>query len=144
MQGGWMIAAAGMIVLAITDMRRKEIPLIYLVVFGMAAVIYTIVRGNIEWNLFFSSLLPGIFLLGISLCTREGIGYGDGWAVMILGLLIGTEDCFITVCMGLLLIALISVILLIMHKVNGKSRIPFLPFLTIGLGVELIVQSGIY
>jgi prepilin signal peptidase PulO-like enzyme (type II secretory pathway) len=32
---------------------------------------------------------------------------------------------------------------LALRKAGGKSRIPFVPFLSVGLGVVLIAQNGI-
>lgn len=142
MQTGWVIAIVGMAVLAIVDIREKAIPSILLIIFGMMAAIYAVMQGNGEWITVFYSLLPGAFLLLVSLCTRESVGYGDGWAVMALGGLIGMEGCIMTVCTGLVLSAVFSLILLVLHKVNGKSRLPFLPFLTVGLGVWMYAQKG--
>ena len=142
MQSGWIIAVVCMSVLAITDIKEKAVPYVFLVVFGMIAVIYTVMRGEKEWINILYSLIPGVFLLMVSLCTKESIGYGDGWTVMALGLLLGAGACFITVCIGLFVSAFFSLVLLVLHKVSGKSRLPFLPFLTIGLGVLMIVQKG--
>lgn len=142
MQTGWTIAVVCMGILAIADIRERAIPVIFLVIFGMIAVIYTVTVGEREWISILYSLIPGVFFLAVSLCTRESVGYGDGWTVMILGLLIGAEGCFVTVCVGLLLSAFSSLVLLVLRKVNGKSRLPFLPFLTIGLGVWIIAQKN--
>ena len=143
MTTGWVIAITGMILLSIADIRERKIPVIYLAAFCMASSIYTLFFGTTGRDSFFFSLLPGFFLRAVSLCTREGIGYGDGWTVMALGLLTGADSCFAAVCAGLVLTALCSLSLLALHKVSGKSRIPFLPFLTIGLGVGMLVQKGI-
>ena len=87
------------------------------------------------------SLIPGAFLLAISLCTRESIGYGDGWTVLALGILLGLWKCFVVVFAGFLFSAIFSLILLVLRRVNGKSRLPFLPFITMGLGVVMVVQG---
>ncbi len=142
MQSGWIIAVVCISILAIADIKEKAVPCVFLAVFGMIAVIYIVMRGEKEWLSILYSLIPGVFLLMVSLCTKESIGYGDGWAVMALGLLIEAEACFITVCIGLFVSAFFSLILLVLHKVSGKSRLPFLPFLTVGLGVLMIAQKG--
>lgn len=142
MQSGWIIAIVCMFVLAIADIKEKAVPCAFLMIFGVIAVIYTVMSGETEWMNILCSLIPGMFLLTVSLCTKESIGYGDGWAVAALGLLIGAEACLLTVCTGLVVSAFFSLILLALHKVNGKSRLPFLPFLTVGLGVLMIGQKG--
>ena len=143
MQNGWMIAIVCLSLLSIADIKEKAVPCIFLAVFGMIAFIYAVRSGEKEWIHILYSLIPGVFLLMVGMCTKESIGYGDGWVVMALGLLIGADACFVTVCTGLSVSAFFSLILLVLHKVNGKSRLPFLPFLTIGLGVLMIVQKGI-
>lgn len=142
MQSGWIIAIVCMGVLAIADVKEKAVPSIFLMIFGVIAVIYAVLNREKEWMNILYSLIPGIFLLMVSLCTKESIGYGDGWAVAALGLLIGAEACLLTVCAGLAVSAIFSLILLALHKVNGKSRLPFLPFLMVGLGVLAIGQKG--
>ena len=124
MQIGWIIAVAGMAVLTITDIKEKKIPVATLILFGITAIIYRITEGG-KWIDIVYSAITGVFLLMVSFCTKESIGYGDGWTVLILGLLVGVEGCLATVCMGLLFSACVSLILLVLHKVNGKSRLPF-------------------
>ena len=141
MQTEWIIAIAGMAVLAIIDIREKKVPILFLILFAVPALLCRMAEGG-EWTDILYSSIAGVFLLMVSFCTKESIGYGDGWTVLILGLLVGTEGCLVTVCIGLLLSACVSLILLMLHKVNGKSRLPFLPFLTIGLGGWMIVQKG--
>lgn len=142
MQTGWVIALVCMAVLAIVDIKEKAVPVMLILLFGITAFVYRFAAGSREWLSVLYSLGPGVFLLAVSLCTKESIGYGDGWTVLALGMLIGTEGCIVTVCTGLLLSACFSMVLLTLHKVNGKSRLPFLPFLTIGLGGWIIVQKG--
>lgn len=143
MQSERIIAIVCMIILAITDIREKAVPNMLLAAFGIAAVIYTAAQGEKNGLSVLYSLIPGAILLTISLCTRESIGYGDGWAAMALGLLIGIEACFASLGIGLVLSAFFSLVLLAGHKVTGKSRLPFLPFITVGLGVWIVVQKGI-
>lgn len=142
MQTGWIIATIGMTILAIVDIRERAISIAFILLFDIMAVLYVAMKGDIAGISVLYALIPGAFLLAVGLCTRESVGYGDGWIVLALGLLIGAEGCFLTVCMGLIFSAIFSLVLLILHKVNGKSRLPFLPFLTIGLGVLIVGQKG--
>lgn len=137
----WFIAILFMIILSIIDIKKKEIPVILLFLFGMAAILYVMAAGEKEWLNIAFSLIPGAFLLALSLCTCESIGYGDGWAIVVLGLLLGLEECMVIVMGGLILSSLFSLVMLVLRKVNGKSRLPFLPFVTLGMGVVVIVQE---
>lgn len=141
MQIKWMIAIAFMVLLTVIDIKKKQIPVAILVIFGITAAFFLIRSEEIEGVSIAYSLIPGAFLLALSLCTRESIGYGDGWTVLVLGLLLGLWDCLASVFIGLILSALFSLIMLVLRKVNGKSRLPFLPFVTLGLGVVLVGEK---
>lgn len=139
----WMIVIIFMAVFTIYDIRKKEIPTVWLFLFGITSLTYVIVNGETEWLSVIYALIPGASLLAISLCTRESIGYGDGWTVLVMGILLGLWECLAVVFAGLIFSAIFSLILLMLGRVNGKSRLPFLPFIAMGLGV-VIVAKGIF
>lgn len=116
------------------DIKTKKIPawlLLLFTVFGLLPVIQ-----NPE-DPFWLALIPGTVLLALAYCTKESIGFGDGFIVLILGLFIGYRKCLSAVIVGFLLTSVFSAILLIGKKASRKSRIPYIPFLTAGFGVAL-------
>ena len=76
----WTICLIFMTICVITDIRKKEIPVIVVALSGGCALLYTIILGEKEWSEILYSLLPGACLLFLGLCTKESIGYGDGLA----------------------------------------------------------------
>ena len=139
----WTICLIFMTICVITDIRKKEIPVIVVALSGGCALLYTIILGENERSEILYSLLPGACLLFLGLCTKESIGYGDGLAAMAVGMWIGWKGCIIAMISGFLLSSICALALLICKKVRGKSRIPFLPFLAVGLGVFYVVGKGI-
>ena len=137
----WIIAIIFMLILTVMDIRKKEISVLLLLIFGATVVFYVAVKGEREALSVIYSLIPGAFLLALSLCTRESIGYGDGWTMLVLGLLLGLWECLAVVFVGLVFSAIFSLVLLVLSRVNGKTRLPFLPFVSMGLGVVIIVQG---
>ena len=124
------------------DIRKKEIPLILAGVGMAAAVGFTVWRiGNrsVFAAQILLSLLPGLFFLLVSWCTKEKVGYGDGILLLITGLVVGFYLCLTGLCISLFLSALFGVVLLFLHKAKKNSRIPFVPFLTMGMGVCFIL-----
>lgn len=124
------------------DIRKKEIPLFLAGMGTMAAVGFTIWRignGTIFAAQIILSLLPGLFFLLAGWCTKEKVGYGDGILLLITGLMVGFNQCFTGLCIGLFLSAFFGVLLLFLHKVQKNSKIPFVPFLTMGMGVCFIL-----
>lgn len=119
------------------DWRRMEIPALIIHGFGILSLIFSFACRRSELHTLLYSLIPGIILLILGFLTRESIGYGDGLAVLVLGILLGIRRCVAAVFAGFILSAIVALILLTFRKVSGKSRLPFIPFLAAGLGVAL-------
>ncbi|MCM1251322.1 MAG: prepilin peptidase [Clostridium sp.] len=127
---------------AVFDIRKKEIPLILAaagIITATGAAIWRIKSGEAFVAQILFSLLPGIFFLAVSRCTKEKVGYGDGVLLLIIGLMTGFYRCFFGLCVGLFLSACCGLFLLLIHKAVKESRIPFAPFLTVGMGVCFIL-----
>ena len=75
--------------------------------------------------------LPGVFLLLITYITKA-VGYGDGLVLIVLGMVVGLQKAVLLLAIALFLAALCSVLLLVLRRVRKNSRLPFLPFLTVG------------
>ncbi len=133
------MAAAFIGICCIFDIRKKEIPVFIIVAFGLLSLIAVAIAQKTELYSVLYSLIPGAAMLGLSLCTKESIGYGDGFAVLVLGVLLGFLECVFVVLAGLFLSAVVGLVLLVFKKVRGKSRMPFMPFLAAGLGVVFFV-----
>lgn len=137
----WIIAFIFMTVCAAWDIKTKTIPISAVILFGIITAVCTGIRGNRDLLSLLYSLIPGALLLTLSLCTRESIGYGDGLLVLPLGILIGLSMCIVTVVSGMIISAVCALVLLVCKKVNGKTRMPFVPFMTMGLGVAFVVGN---
>ncbi|MDE7283697.1 MAG: prepilin peptidase [Lachnospiraceae bacterium] len=124
------------------DIRKKELPLMILIAGFLAALgieMWCIWKGLETVAGIAESLLPGIFFLLLSFCTREKVGYGDGLLLIILGLFLGFYRCFLVLCFGLIFSSVFALILLLFCKAGKNSRLPLVPFLTIGMGVSFFV-----
>lgn len=120
------------------DMKEKKVPIILLVV-GLIIVVgikteYILFGGDKGMMNITAPLLgcvPGLFFLGLGKITKA-VGLGDGMILLILGILVGYGQMIILLTISLLLQAVVSVLLLGLKKVNLKTGIPFIPFLTGG------------
>lgn len=126
---------------ALWDGIKKEIPLA--VVWGgvSAAVVLHLegVMGEETWLSLGFSFLPGIFFWMLSFMTREKVGYGDGWVLLMIGLFIGFVECFLVLMIGLMAESMILLVLLVFRKVHKDGEIPFVPFLLLGLGAVMCI-----
>ncbi|WP_026492866.1 prepilin peptidase [Butyrivibrio sp. XPD2002] len=123
---------------AIFDIRSKKIPVSFPFVQILLSFIYCLYqlsaeRANI--NDLLLSLFPGVLLIIICFISRQGLGLGDGLMALSLGPVMGMTDMMLAIFIGFCFSAIASVILLAMHRVNGKSTLAFIPFLTAGVGV---------
>lgn len=124
-------------VLAVQDYRKRKLSLVVLTVLLIAAVCFRAYGGESisGWIL---SILPGVMFFLISYITREGIGYGDSYVILILGVYFGVWDtvgiCFVAV----FFMAFLSGIGMMMWNWKKTKRLPFLPFLAAAsLGVMI-------
>lgn len=125
---------------AVFDIRHREIPLLWNLT-GIAAAagleIWRIAEGLSTVAETGLSLLPGVSFLLTGFATGEKIGYGDGLILIAAGLFLGIYPCFLALCTGLIVSAAAALILLLFRRAGRNSRIPFAPFLLIGMGVVL-------
>lgn len=118
-----------LLVMSILDIRKRTVPVWLLVLGGILAAI-----SVCQQNAFLAmgmGMLPGIGLLLIAFLTKKA-GYGDGIVLVILGMVSGGGESLLIFSISLFLSAIFSMVLLVLRKAGRNTRIPFLPFLTIG------------
>lgn len=122
---------------AVCDGLRKEIPLA--VVWGgiITAVILRVygIVGDGTWMAGMLAVLPGAAFWLLSFITDEKVGYGDGWALIMIGLFVGFQDCFLILLTGLVTESAAALALLAVKRITKDREIPFAPFLLLGMGV---------
>lgn len=126
-------------VCSVFDSLRKQIPLA-VVWLGMLTAIClrsTGIMGEEGVTAVLLSLIPGTGFFLLSFLTREKVGYGDGWVLLMIGLFSGFSRCFLILLIGLLMESVVAVILLALKKIQRDKEIPFSPFLLLGMGVTL-------
>lgn len=137
-----VIIFALLCICSVFDIRKKELPLMILITGFLAALgieTWHVCKGLETVSGIAESLLPGVFFLLLSFCTREKVGYGDGIMLIILGLFLGFFRCFLILCVGLIFLSGFALILMVFRKVGRNSRLPMVPFLAIGMGVSFFV-----
>ena len=122
---------------AVYDGLERTIPLPVVWLGIIAALILHIqgLGGNGTWQSAALSVIPGVMFWVLSFVTCEKVGYGDGWMLTMIGLYMGLWKCFLILTVGLILSSLVVLILLMLRKVSREYRLPFAPFLLLGMGV---------
>ena len=144
---GWMCAGIVLLLGSIYDVKSFTLPLWLLglgLCGGIVGNVYLWINEELYWWELLTGLLPGGLSLVLSFLTREQIGYGDGWVLLIVGSMVGGESIWHIWMAGLLASFAVSAVLLILRKASGKKRLPFVPFLLFGYVVTLLgVWGGI-
>ncbi|MCR5772035.1 MAG: prepilin peptidase [Butyrivibrio sp.] len=132
-----------LLIASIYDIKNKAITVPMLVIGAVTAVICGIFQLYFGTTLYSEivSLFPGALVLAIAYLTREQIGFGDGFMILFLGPVFGLVNVIIGISAAFILSALFSAALLIFKKAGKKSKLPFLPFLTAGMGVVCAICS---
>ena len=81
-------------------------------------------------------MLPGVGMLLVARFSGAA-GYGDGLVLVGLGMLLGIWRVLLLLAGSLFALSLVSLLLLLLGKVRGNTRIPFLPFLDLILGLQI-------
>lgn len=113
------------------DIRKREISIPVTLMFGLTGVAYSIKTGRTMTDYLIPAVI-GIFILACSILTRGQVGMGDGWLLMALGCMMRMESYIQMACIGMLLAAACSGVLLLVFRKSRKTEIPLVPFLLLG------------
>ena len=120
------------------DIRKREISIPVTLLFGLAGVVYSVRTGRTMTD-YLIPLGIGILILGGSVLTRGQVGMGDGWMLLALGCMLRME-CYIQMaCIGMLLAAAYSGVLMLVFRKNRNTEIPLVPFLLLGYVGGMII-----
>lgn len=131
------IAGIFLIICSWQDIREKIISGKVLLLFGTGGLIANMIF-QIPWQQWIGGLVLGVLLLLLGKISEQQIGYGDGMAVMVVGLFISWKEILAVLLVGLFLCAISSIIVFFLGKWKRNLRMPFLPFLAAGFGIQLL------
>lgn len=120
------------------DIRKREISIPVTLLFGLAGVVYSVRTGRTMTD-YLIPLGIGILILGGSVLTRGQVGMGDGWMLLALGCMLRMESYIQMACIGMLLAAAYSGVLMLVFRKNRKTEIPLVPFFLLGYVGGMII-----
>lgn len=126
-------------VCAVFDGLQKQIPLaaVWLGILTAICLRAAGMMGETDLPAVALSLLPGAVFFLLGFITREKVGYGDGWVLLMIGLFLDFSRCFFILLAGLLIESAAALVLLALRKIQRDKEIPFCPFLLLGMGFML-------
>lgn len=120
-----------LIICSISDWKKKEISVIWLVVMSIVITCLAVLCDVVSIRLRMGGILLGLLFLLISKCTKQAIGYADSWLVLLLGIYMGSIQAINLLFCASLLAGGCSVFYLWKHHWKRNSTLPFVPFITI-------------
>lgn len=137
-----MICVGLLMSLSIVDIHFRKIPIDILILVNLAVVIYQFAIGKEDIWLMAGGAGLGVLFLIFSRVTRESMGYGDSWAILILGIYLGIWGLIEVLAVAFFTLAIASMICMVRKRRCRKSVIPFYPFLTVGYLFSLLAGGG--
>lgn len=122
------IVSGFLVCLSIEDTRKKELPVWLLIVGGFGCFIYGVLQAGIGNMLI--GMLPGIFMMVVSMVFPQSLGMGDGIVIVLHGMIYGWKKTCVWVANSFLIVACIGVIISCIKK-KTRMELPFVPFLTV-------------
>lgn len=134
----WMVLAL-LVGCAICDWKWREIPLYLLIVMSIDVLILAIGCGGLSLGLRLGGAFIGVLFFIIGKCTKESIGYGDSWLMLLLGVYLGAMQLLQLLFIASVVAGVMSLFLLWKKRWKRTVAIPFVPFLVVGyLGVVFL------
>lgn len=117
---------------AAEDIRKRRIKVPFLLLSGAVGISLHIYRRDLAAADLLLGVLVGVLVVFLGILTRESIGLGDGFSLMVTGIFLGGRRNVELLFLSLFYAALFSLGLLLFCRKRRKQRIPFLPFLFLG------------
>lgn len=130
------LVVASSIAISVVDIRTLSIPASLLLVLLLASIYPVILESTLKDHLY-GALLMGAFFLVVLLLFPGGFGGGDMKYAIIIGFLLGLELSIVALEVALVSGSLTGVAYALIKRSGLRIKIPFAPFLTLGLVVSL-------
>lgn len=114
-----------------TDLKGKCINIFICLMFGVIGMVYRCIFENSNLLSLLQAIIPGIFLMLVSILSKEGIGKGDAIVIGTIGLYIGGINTIIILFNGVIVSCITGIIFIAFMKKEKGYRLPFVPFLTL-------------
>lgn len=122
---------------SVADIQFRSVPAELLALAGAAAAAYQVLAQPVDISQAAGGAAVGLLFLAASKITRQALGYGDSWAILILGIFLGFWGVMEVLAGAFFLLGAVSMVLLVRRKMSRRYRLPFFPFLAAGYAVSI-------
>ena len=141
MQPADVILIAFLFLQSVHDIQKREIEPVSAALTAETGVVY-ILEGCRSDGLFsvMAAMIPGILVLALALISRGGLGLGDAWIVLIMGLFLKTEKLMMILILSSFGSFLYAAGMSLHHKKTAGDEMPFIPFVLAGYILKLCLS----
>ena len=134
----WLLGSM-IVICGVRDFRKREIPTWWLIILSVIIVVFIVLFDRGMYFSRFVGALLGLFFFFVSKCTKEAIGYGDSWLILVLGIYLGGFSAVQVLFWAALIAAVAALFQLWRKRWKRNIRIPFIPCLAIAyIGVVCV------
>ena len=124
---------------SISDIRRRGVYTWVLLGLSMLLLVFRLMYCPANLWSILGGLAIGLLFLFISKLSKEAIGYADSWLILLLGGYLGFRGTMLLLTGAFVITGIFGLAGMALRRLKKKSRIPFIPFLTIAyMGVALL------
>ena len=131
-------------ILAMFDLRWKRVPIWLLAVGGIIMTAMSFYQYKCEIKGIAELIwgwIPGALLLLMAVVTKKA-GIADGIVLLLLSMSLDYRECIVSFVFSFLFMSFVSLLLLVLGKVKGNSKLPYIPFLLAGYMVQAVAGLG--
>ncbi|MCI8365502.1 MAG: hypothetical protein HFG34_11235 [Eubacterium sp.] len=126
-----------LLIMSVYDVRRKEIHIGVTLLTGsvLAAIrVFQFYHEGVSLELVFG-VVPGILVILLSYFTHGKIGMGDGFVLIVCGLVLSMYENIFLLFFALIMSAAAGVALMVFRQVKRSYIMPFVPFICVSFGL---------
>ena len=117
---GWM---------SLFDIKSRRLPVLYIAFGFMSALAVRIIFNNVPLRPYITASVIGIIFILISGFSKEKIGYGDSFMILITGMLLGIENLMFVLFSAFIMCFVTGIVIMYIRKSIRNMSLPFVPFL---------------
>ena len=134
------IISSILIAISVIDIKTKKIPNFLILIFMLVWIVIASLKLIDTSTSVYGFAVGGLLLYITALATNDDIGGGDVKLVAVSGLYLGFPGIMYATLYGFGVVALISLVLIKLKKLNKKDYIPLGPFISLGIIIQLILK----
>jgi leader peptidase (prepilin peptidase)/N-methyltransferase len=129
----WLLLLSVLLPMAVKDIKYKKINgYICLVMIMVSFLIRVKIKEDANFTILLD-LIPGVLMYVLSKLSPKSIGEGDALVLIFIGSVVGYMKEMEFLIISVFLAGLIALILFVLKKVDRDTKLPFVPFLSVGV-----------